>query len=288
MVTVYGGKYVSNKSVRKWSARFRAGRESVGDDPRPGQANTVITSDLINKVDDLVRSDRRLTLRMLAVKVDVSYGTVWTIVHDRLRYRKVCAAWVPKQLTDQHKELRMGLALQHLFRYQEDPAFMELIVTGDETWCHHYLPERKRNSMQWKHASSPPPKKFKAVQSADKVLLTVFFDVQGPLLVEFLEYRKTINYNAYCETLRRLRRSIKNKRPGLLKEGVVLLHDNVRPHVSRVTHMELAKFKWETLDHPPYSPDMSPCDFHVFGLLKKHLKGKRFNSDVVLKDAVKD
>ncbi|GFY73805.1 HTH_48 domain-containing protein [Trichonephila inaurata madagascariensis] len=52
MVTVYGEKCVSDKSVRKWSARFRAGRESVGDDQRPGQANTVITSDLIDKVGD--------------------------------------------------------------------------------------------------------------------------------------------------------------------------------------------------------------------------------------------
>ncbi|GFW23868.1 histone-lysine N-methyltransferase SETMAR [Trichonephila clavipes] len=52
--------------------------------------------------------------------------------------------------------------------------------------------------------------------------------------------------------------------------------------------MELDKFKWETLDHPPYSPDMSPCDFHVFDPLKKHLKGKRFNSDDVLKDTVKN
>ncbi|GFX13414.1 HTH_48 domain-containing protein [Trichonephila clavipes] len=116
MVTVYVEKCDSDKSVRKWSARFRAGRESVGDDQKPGQANTVITSDLIDKVDDLVRSDRRVTLRMLALKVDVSYGTVWTTVHDRLRFRKVCVAWVPKQLTNQQKELRMGLALQHLFR----------------------------------------------------------------------------------------------------------------------------------------------------------------------------
>ncbi|GFV50619.1 histone-lysine N-methyltransferase SETMAR [Trichonephila clavipes] len=168
------------------------GRESVGDDQRPGQANTVITSDLIDKVNDLVRSDRRVTLRMLALKVDVSYGSVWTIVHDRLRFRKVCATWVPKQLTDLQKELRMGLALQHLFRYQEDPAFMKRIVTGDETWCHHYEPETKRDSMQWKHASSPPPKKFRAVMSAGKVLFTVFFDVQDPLLVEFLEHRKTL------------------------------------------------------------------------------------------------
>ncbi|GFW15321.1 HTH_48 domain-containing protein [Trichonephila clavipes] len=81
MGTVYREKCVSDKSVRKWSARFRAGRESVGDDQRLDQANTVITSDLIDKVDDLVRSDRRVTLRMLVLKMDVSYGTVWTIVH---------------------------------------------------------------------------------------------------------------------------------------------------------------------------------------------------------------
>ncbi|KAF8778800.1 hypothetical protein HNY73_015489 [Argiope bruennichi] len=85
-------------------------RESLVDDPRPGQANTVITVDLIVKVDDLVRSDQRVTLRMFAVEADVSVGTVWTVVRVRLHYRKMSAQWVPKQLTDQSKELRMGLA----------------------------------------------------------------------------------------------------------------------------------------------------------------------------------
>ncbi|KAF8764960.1 hypothetical protein HNY73_022983 [Argiope bruennichi] len=51
-------------------------RESFVDDPRPGQGNTDITADLIDKVDDLVRSDRCVTLQMLAVKVDASVGTV--------------------------------------------------------------------------------------------------------------------------------------------------------------------------------------------------------------------
>ncbi|XP_055939025.1 histone-lysine N-methyltransferase SETMAR-like [Argiope bruennichi] len=181
----------------------------------------------------------------------------------------------------------MGLALHHLFWYREDPAFLERIVTGDESWCHHYESETKRDSMQWKHTSSPPPKKFKAMMSAGKVSLTVFFDIQGLLLVEFLEHRRTIKSDVYCETLRRLRRFIKNKRPGLLTEGVILLHDNAR-HISSVTCAELAKFKREQLNNPPYSPDISPCDFHVFGPPKKHLKRKRFNSDGELKDAVKD
>ncbi|GFY67475.1 hypothetical protein TNIN_2771 [Trichonephila inaurata madagascariensis] len=58
-------------------------------------------------------------------------------------------------------------------------------------------------------------------------------------------------------------------------KDVVLLHDNARSHVPRVTHKELVKFKWELLDHSLYSPDMSSCDFHVYGSLKKHLKRKR-------------
>ncbi|PRD25810.1 UNVERIFIED_CONTAM: Histone-lysine N-methyltransferase SETMAR [Trichonephila clavipes] len=69
-------------------------------------------------------------------------------------------------------------------------------------------------------------------------------------------------------------------------EGVVLLDDNACPHVSRVTRVELAKFKWEQLDHPPYNPDMSHCNFHVFSPLKKYRKGKRFNSDEKLKGVV--
>jgi len=35
--------------------------------------------------------------------------------------------------------------------------FLKRIVTGDETWIHHYDPESKQQSMQWKHASSPSP-----------------------------------------------------------------------------------------------------------------------------------
>ena len=31
--------------------------------------------------------------------------------------------------------------------------FVKCIVTGDETWIHHYNPESKQQRMQWKHAS---------------------------------------------------------------------------------------------------------------------------------------
>ena len=75
MMTVHGQDCVSDKSVRKWSAHFRAGLESLVDGLRPCQAHKVITADLIDKVEDLVRSDRRVALRMLAAKVVISVGT---------------------------------------------------------------------------------------------------------------------------------------------------------------------------------------------------------------------
>ena len=53
------------------------------------QANTAIAADLIDKVDDTVRSDCHVTLRMMAKNEDVSVGTMWPILHDKLSYRKV-------------------------------------------------------------------------------------------------------------------------------------------------------------------------------------------------------
>lgn len=41
----------------------------------------------------------------------------------------------------------------------------------------------------------------------------------------------------------------------------------------------MEQFGWEILEHPAYSPDLSPCDYHLFGPLKEALGGQRFDSD---------
>jgi histone-lysine N-methyltransferase SETMAR len=117
-------------------------------------------------------------------------------------------------------------------------------------------------------------------------MLTVFFDIHGPLLLEWMPVGATINAQHYCDTLQDLRQAIKNKWPGKLSRGVLMLHDNARPHAAHATRDTLCRFGWGVLDHPPYRPDLSPCDYHVFGPLKKTLKGRRFNSDEAVREAV--
>ncbi|GFY17488.1 uncharacterized protein TNCV_3518431 [Trichonephila clavipes] len=66
--------------------------------------------------------------------------------------------------------------------------------------------------------------------SVRKVMYTVFGDRKGILLVDFHPRGETVNVDHYCESLRKLRRAIQNKRRGMLNAGVVL--DNARPHTA--------------------------------------------------------
>ena len=92
-------------------------------------------------------------------------------------------------------------------------------------------------------------------------------------ILEFLEHKGISTSDVYGETIESLRRSIKKKWQDLLTEGVFLVHDNTLNTCQ---------------SSPPYSPSISLCDLHVFGPLKKHLKGQRFNSDYALKNALKE
>jgi len=125
----------------------------------------------------------------------------------------------------------------------------------------------------------PQNQKIQNFSFSKKIVASVFWDRKGILLVDFMPPGATINAAAYCDTLTRLRRAIQNKRRGMLSRGVCLLQDNARPHSAHVTNALLEKFKWDILNHPPYSPDLAPSDFHLFLHLKKHLAGKRFDDD---------
>jgi hypothetical protein len=59
------------------------------------------------------------------------------------------------------------------------------MVTADETWVHRYEPESKTQSMAWKRPTSPVAKKFRSQPSAGKIMLTLFWDMEGAILVNF-------------------------------------------------------------------------------------------------------
>lgn len=163
---------------------------------------------------------------------------------------------------------------------------MDRIVTGDETWVHHYDPESKQESMQWHKKGTDPPKKFKVTPSAGKLMATVFWDSKGILLIE---YKKKVKPSTPHPTLplciicgRKLKRKdgVNSQRvccffmttllftrrefPRLLREIVVSKKSNIHPIVQT----------------------LAPSDYCLFPDLKKCLRGKRFSDDEELKSAI--
>jgi histone-lysine N-methyltransferase SETMAR len=288
MRPVYGDKCFTRPAIHAWCKKFAHGRESVVDEKRPGR-HVVATTDAANEtIDAFIRSDRRVSISDIVRHTGISRRSVHRVVRDHLNFRKVSARWVPKELKPEQQAVRMMTSLDNLQRYEmEGEAMLERIVTGDETWVHHYQPESKQASKQWKHKESPTPTKFKVVVSARKVMATVFWDMKGVLLVEFQEHGETVNAASYCSLLERLKTAIRNKRKGLLSRGVILLHDNARPHTARLTLEAVDKLGLEVLPHPPYSPDLAPSDYHLFGPMKKMLGGQKFSSDMEAQSAVR-
>ena len=140
--------------------------------------------------------------------------------------KKVSARWVPKLLNDFERENRMNRSIDALDLFNESPNEMEnSLVTSDESWIHHYEPESKRQSMQWKTAEEPTPIKAKAAKSAGKVLLTIFCDAKGVLLTNYLEKGRTMTGPRYADLIVKLHQERVRKRRGDLRRGVWLLHD---------------------------------------------------------------
>jgi histone-lysine N-methyltransferase SETMAR len=191
-------------------------------------------------------------------------------------------------LSNDQKHAQQTICQQHLDHHaREGDAFLQRIVTGDESWVYHYESESKRQLMQWKNPSSPANKKFKTQASAGKVMLTIFWDVNGLILAHFQEKGQTVISARYSDMLvNELKPAIQSKRRGLLSKRVLLLHDNARPHTAAHTVDTLRAVKFEVLKHPPYSLDLAPSDFHPFGPTKEHSQGQKFADDTEVLEAV--
>jgi len=203
---------------------------------------------------------------------------------ESLGHRKVCARWVPRLLTEDHEGQRKAITSELLQRYRhKGDNFLLRIVTGDESWFHHFEPEMKRQSMEWRHLHSPSKKKAKTVPSAARVMGTDFWDAEGLILAEFLEPGQTITAARYVQTLHKLRRALCDKRLG---RNIIILHDNARPHAARLTSEAIAKLGWEVLPHPFYSPDLAPSDYHLFGFVKDQLHGQHYETTEAIQKSV--
>jgi len=115
-------------------------------------------------------------------------------------------------------------------------------------------------------------------KASGKVLASILWDQDSILLNYYLPKDQHINADYYSSLLVQLKDILKEKRGGKVTKGVLVLHDNAPARRALTAQKKLAYLGFQYLDHPPYSPDLAPSEYHMFSGLKKQLKGRHFFS----------
>ena len=111
------------------------------------------------------------------------------------------------------------------------------------------------------------------------MLYTIFFDSKGPVLQIIVPKGSSVTGKFYRESvLTQLVDFYQKHRPCTGVRGIKLPHDNAPAHKSATVQEYLKESGPDVIDHPPYSPDLSSCDFWLFPRLKEMLAGHRFES----------
>ena len=184
--------------------------------------------------------------------------------------KKVCTRWVPKLFTPTQRANRVDCCQEFLQQSEVNPTkFSDCIVTGDESWTHHYNPLSQLKAKVWKRLDEQTPTRLYQERSAGKIMMIIFRNKDGVLLTEHLPRETTINGPSDASIIKRLRSVIVEKRCGKVSHGVLLLHDNAPIDKSNIVQATIRQAGYIELNHQAYSPDIAPSDYHLFSNLKK-------------------
>ena len=180
----------------------------------------------------------------------------------------------------------MAKKLLQMFPKYDKKQFAN-VVTGNETWVHYFEPVRKVSNKIWATKHSKRPIIAKRSLSTKKVLYAVFSSGEGVAIKVPVKKGKSITGKYYKDVvLKKLKKYYQKRRPATGFKHVRLLHGNAPAHTSAIVTAFLKKEKVTVLPHPPYSPELAPCDFFLFPKLKAFLAGRKYQSRQALGSAI--
>jgi hypothetical protein len=268
------GKLPEEETMRKWY------REYVREMATPSvvvelQIGRPFLSDLGEEIRDLLLNHPNASTKYLAFLSGHHKATVKDRLLHELHMKKVVGRWVPYKLTPSMKALRVEAAkeLKAFLMAQASTGF-KYLITGDESW----IPLTHPPGPHWIPVEEEPPELPKQGVGTEKQMLTVFWGVERMYGIYYLDQKKTMNSEEFKNTvLIPLRRSL--SACGLTRKTTVFIHmDNAPAHRSKTTSAWLKGNGFSAVMHPARSPDLAPCDFYLFGWLKRQLRGCTFRN----------
>ena len=134
--TAFGGNGMGLSQTFQWFSRFKVGRISNDDDEGSGRPVSWSTPEMIERVRQIIREDRRRTIDEVSMLVWISQGTCQKILTEDLKMRRVASKFVPRLQSVDQKQQRLDDCLDLKENAANDPSFLSNVIMGDETWVY--------------------------------------------------------------------------------------------------------------------------------------------------------
>lgn len=270
--TAWGVVAPSIRTVRTWLLKFKSNDTSLKDKSGRGRSITALTNHNIKAVKAVIDQNPYANYDEIEHETSLSRGSIFTILHHKLDLRKITSRWVPHLLTEHNKKERVRICQENLSRLETKEWRLCDIITGDEAWFYLRPIAKKQQNKSWVKKGESPRTVVKRDRYEKKFMFTLFFKSDGPIHVSYLNKGETMDHAKYIEsTLKPLVESIKLARPKCGTKNVKIHHDNAKPHVHGKVIDFLIEEDLTIMDHPPYSPDLAPCDFWLNSYVKDRL-----------------
>ena len=183
-------------------------------------------------------------------------------------------------LSETQKGQRIALARQIVDKFGDTGQIpLYRILTGDESWFYKYQVRTKQQNVMWLPFGSARPHIPRQGFGDAKQMMAAFFKSDGPVSLVAVEKGTTVTGKWYADVcLKKVFEDLEQKRPTAGVRRMFLLHDNAAPHKAHCVKQFLADIGVQEINHPPYSPDLSPPDFFLFPKIKRQLAGRRFDT----------
>lgn len=285
MLIGYGDRTPSYRTVCRWVDKFKSGSEDICDNERSGRPITATNKVNIKIIEALIKENPRVSYTQIEALTSLHPPTIYTILHEHLQLKRMHSKWIPHHLTDNNKKKRLDFCKANLKQFEGAKWRICDIITGDESWVYYRKIGYRHSNSVWVKEGEYPEPIVRRGKFEPKSMISIFFKSTGPVLIDVLDKGKTIDANYYVNNcLKSVIAEVKAQRPKSGTTSMKILHDNAKPHAAILVNNFLENEGIAVIPHPPYSPDLAPCDYWLFGALKRKLGS--YDSAEELKSAI--
>ena len=228
------------------------------------------------KIQEALHENPFLSVRGISAQTGIASSSVHWILTSRMKYKNKKLQKVPHTLTCDMKRKRVEgskLLLKYLAMMKKNN--FRYFSTGDESFFKYDL---KRKTI-WLPEDENPPETSTDKYESTKIMVSIFWSPRGIQLLKYLPEGQSFDGQYFIEEILQEITQDQYAQDAKRNKKLFYLHfDNAPSHRKTGVSEFCKKNKLFILPHPPYSPDLAPSDFFLFGYIKEKCEGVEFTS----------